>query len=89
MSTTTEWEEIITAMWSKEPPREKDVLTFLSTDKKLINHQNGRGQTLLYCAARNGLDKVVLLLIENGAQIDMTENHGSTPLHGKFLSLSF
>ena len=37
--------------------------------------------TLLYCAAHNGHDKAVLLLLDRGAQSDVGNDIGQTPLH--------
>jgi len=47
----------------------------------VINIQNARQQTALYCAARQGHIKVVKYLLKYGAKPNLREQHGSTPLH--------
>lgn len=41
-----------------------------------------RGWTPLYTAARNGHEKVCLLLLDRGANVNAKITGGSTPLHG-------
>ncbi len=41
-----------------------------------------RGQTALHIAAKKGHKKVVILLIEKGADVNAQDNHGLTILHG-------
>lgn len=46
-----------------------------------INVQSSKGKTALHCAAKAGFLKVINVLIENGANIDATDNNGETPLY--------
>uniref|UniRef100_A0A6B2LCH7 Uncharacterized protein n=1 Tax=Arcella intermedia TaxID=1963864 RepID=A0A6B2LCH7_9EUKA len=58
----------------------KFLLAKMTTEQK--NGRNKRKQTALYCAARQGHDKIVqLLLNEKGIDVNAQEEHGSTALH--------
>jgi len=46
-----------------------------------INKPGPNENTLLYLAARNGHTKIVEWLIQKGANVNVTQNTGSTPLH--------
>ncbi len=46
-----------------------------------INVQSSKGKTALHCAAKAGFLKVIDVLMENGANIDATDNNGETPLY--------
>lgn len=46
-----------------------------------INLQNRQGLSPLHIAANEGYDKMAKLLIENGADMDLRDNDGDTPLH--------
>jgi ankyrin repeat protein len=45
-----------------------------------VNATNGRGQTALHGAALMGFDEVVRFLAENGAELDLEDSRGFTPL---------
>ncbi len=45
-----------------------------------IHVRSSKGKTALHCAAKAGFLKVINVLIENGANIDATDNNGETPL---------
>ena len=46
------------------------------------------GNTVLHLAINRGMDSIARLIIEDGANIEATNNWGSTPLHTSSLSLS-
>lgn len=64
----------------------EQVQTIIETDPSQINHQNSIGMTAFFMALRNIrrnipiMKKIALYLIENGADIDLQDNHGWTPL---------
>lgn len=51
-------------------------------DKNMLNVEDDLKRTLLYLAARNGYDHIVVYLIKIGVDLNKTQNIGSTPLHG-------
>lgn len=58
------------------------VKEVLSKDPKLINSQdNNNGYTPLYHACRRGRVEVVNYLIEKGADVNLGDKTGKTPLH--------
>ena len=60
-----------------EHPNEVLRLLKLGAD---IHVRSSKGKTALHCAAKAGFLKVIDVLIENGANIDATDNNGETPL---------
>ena len=60
-----------------EHPEEIQRLLELGAD---IDIQNYKGKTGLHCASKAGFLKVINLLIENGANVDATDDDGETPL---------
>ncbi len=51
------------------------------TKFSLINYQDTKGVTPVYCAAQNGHATVMELLIDARCDIDVQTNAGSTPLY--------
>jgi hypothetical protein len=45
-----------------------------------VNSTDHDGLSPLYCAARNGQEPIVRMLLEYGADIDLADKNGSTPL---------
>jgi len=73
-------EKLCSAAWNGELAIVKEVL---DTGKNLINRPNKRGQTPLYCAARQGFPGVIVALLNHpkvNVNIKVVE-HGGTPLH--------
>lgn len=60
-------------------------------DQGLVNEINKRGQTALYCAARQGQEDVVKILMKcRATQINMKmPGHGGTALHGTCFIIFF
>ena len=54
-----------------------NVLTDL---KDVINSQASYGVTPIFVASQNGFDKIVVLLLQNGADINIKDTSGYTPL---------
>jgi ankyrin repeat protein len=44
-----------------------------------VNAKNEDGQTAMHMAAFTGADPVVKLLVDNGAEVNVTDNYGETP----------
>ena len=66
-----------------------EVNKLLSTtlyQKKLLNEQDSSGRTALHYCVLNEQDKTLSLLLLNGADPNITDGQGNTPLH---LALSF
>ena len=45
-----------------------------------MNARNYKGQTALHCAAKAGFAPIVSLLLKRGAEVDLKDNEGQTPL---------
>jgi len=61
----------------------------LVSDPNVINKTNSRKQTAVYCAAMNGHESIVRLLLGQSAiNLDANAN-GSTALHGMPFNFSF
>ena len=45
-----------------------------------VNARNYKGQTALHCAARAGFVEIVSLLLDHGAEVDLQDRAGHTPL---------
>jgi len=72
-------EELCTAAYLGDIEKIKQILSKGEVD---INSKNIRGQTAIYCAARQGKENVIkILLNERGIDVNVQEAHGSTPLH--------
>ena len=50
-----------------------------------INHKSSSGRTALYVACFNGYDSIVRKLLETGANPNLREIHGETPLYAALL----
>lgn len=74
--------ELTNAIWDGEMEHSK-ILLQNPHMKRLINVPNDRGQTALFCAARQGhADLVLALFAVPGLDINaQSVDHGSTPLH--------
>jgi hypothetical protein len=81
--------ELTNRIWDHEVEVTK-VLLQNPHMKRLINLPNDRGQTALFCAARQGFAEIVLALFAvPGLDINaQSVEHGSTPLHGTIFSSS-
>lgn len=56
------------------------LVAFFNSDKDFIkSKEHGSGNTALHMACRHGHFDIVLFLLENGADIDMFNNHNNTP----------
>ncbi|KAL9965899.1 hypothetical protein ACROYT_G029757 [Oculina patagonica] len=56
------------------------LVAFFYSDKNFIkSKEHGSGNTALHMACRHGHFDIVLYLLENGADIDMWNNHHNTP----------
>jgi ankyrin repeat protein len=65
--------------------RETEALVFPTVEAALalgsdVNAVNEAGETALHMAAASGYDRVVRLLVENGARLDVKNRRGLTPL---------
>ncbi|WP_208130734.1 ankyrin repeat domain-containing protein [Hymenobacter sp. KCTC 23674] len=56
------------------------LLAWLIDNRADINHQDRDGYTALHCAAERKNELGAKLLLEAGAQIDIADIHGNTPL---------
>eukprot|EP01127_Copromyxa_protea_P010368 TRINITY_DN2523_c0_g3_i1.p1 TRINITY_DN2523_c0_g3~~TRINITY_DN2523_c0_g3_i1.p1 ORF type:complete len:958 (-),score=203.98 TRINITY_DN2523_c0_g3_i1:27-2900(-) len=82
MQNTYTVDDLCSAAWNGgDIEKFQEILSFLSVDE--INKTNSRGQTALYCAARQGyVDYVVALLNVPGIDLNKGEvSKKSTPLH--------
>uniref|UniRef100_A0A6B2L068 PH domain-containing protein n=1 Tax=Arcella intermedia TaxID=1963864 RepID=A0A6B2L068_9EUKA len=73
-------QELCTAAFKGDLNSVKRLLSIL--DNNQVNGTNDRGQTALYCAAREGRTDVVRELLSRSVDINVQEKKGSTPLHG-------
>lgn len=76
-------------IWEK--CKEGDILTvqnWLQRNPDKIDTKNPlwKSSTLLYTAARNGRTKLVYILLNRGADPNITQENCSTPLHGAVFS---
>jgi hypothetical protein len=72
-------EEFCTAAYLGDIEKIRQILSKGDID---INSKNLRGQTALYCAARQGKEEIIkILLNERGIDVNVQEAHGSTALH--------
>jgi len=73
---------LCTAAWTGELDKVIDLLSHPQSDT-YVNFPNSRGQTPLYCAARQGFLEIVAKLVNNTeCQIDyQVGDHGGTALH--------
>ena len=60
---------------------EDELRAALEADSSTINHQNEWGQSALQCACANGHSSIVALLLSKGAQPNLENREGNTPLH--------
>ena len=59
-----------------------EVFDHLIKSKGLdIEERNDEGQTALHCAAKLCSGMIVNRLVENGADVNVRDNYGKTPLH--------
>jgi len=56
------------------------ITALLHTDPQLVNAQDEAGRTPLLCAATRGRKAAVMLLLSRGAQVDVSDMSGDTPL---------
>ncbi|HEX5243065.1 MAG TPA: ankyrin repeat domain-containing protein [Tepidisphaeraceae bacterium] len=61
--------------------RRVERLPWLRPLMKNVINARYTGDTPLHCAAREGRDEVVELLLKSGAEVDAADDHGRTPLH--------
>jgi hypothetical protein len=66
------------------------------TEKRVLNAKSTKACSALFCAAANGYPDVVKLLLMEGANLELEDIHGETPLiiaaangYGKVLTLLF
>lgn len=45
-----------------------------------VNARNYKGQTALHCVARAGFVEIVSLLLDHGAEVDLRDDKGHTPV---------
>jgi ankyrin repeat protein len=62
----------------------KDIVELLLREKININATTERGDTPLHVACLNGFEDIAKLLVEANADVNLADNHETTPLmHGK------
>ena len=68
--------------------RYTNVVEFLLKHEKLdVNSQDYFGTTALHVAARNGYMEIAKLLLARGADVNLTDKEGETPLHNSILTM--
>jgi len=74
--------ELLRASRVGDTKKAKEVIETMNVNgfKKLINHQNDKGNSSLHRAAKYGHPDIVKLLLENGADPLSTNDLGKTPL---------
>ena len=65
----------------EEAPKEEEDLFVVPDDRVLLNVQNVDGDFPLHTAIRNGNVDCVQMLLDNGAEVNLTNHKGQTPLH--------
>lgn len=57
------------------------VQELIKRDPSLVHSVNGERATPMHIAALHGLVTLVQIMIDNGAEINLKDVYGSTPLH--------
>lgn len=73
------WPPIVYACRGDNGEHPEEVLALLKAGAN-IHARNLKGSTALHTAAKAGFNRVVELLIKNGAEVDAEDNFGNTPL---------
>ncbi|AIF82025.1 ankyrin [endosymbiont of Acanthamoeba sp. UWC8] len=68
--------------------KDAKMVEFLLKHEKLdVNSQDYFGTTALHVAARNGYMEIAKLLLARGADVNLTDKEGETPLHNSILTM--
>jgi ankyrin repeat protein len=81
-------EMLIAAVMDKNKNNVQKVLDLLRNGAD-ANTRTRYGYTVLHLAVRKGKDKLVRVLLNNGADIDVVDNSNQTPLHWACIPLCF
>jgi ankyrin repeat protein len=64
----------------------EDVKNYIENDHIEVNHVDDAGDSALHIACSKGRFEIIQYLVQKGANVNLKNIHGSTPLHKSILA---